>query len=87
MAGNKQKKSSFSLRNMFKSRRTNRRGEDLWDDVGSTARKNCPSDEEKGAYWVAEPGIDRKALAFIAKFHETRTSESEHHAGYQDTKT
>ncbi|KAK9197590.1 hypothetical protein WN944_012773 [Citrus x changshan-huyou] len=61
MAGNKQKKSSLSLRNMFKSRRTNRRGEDLWDDVGSTARKNCPSDEEKGAYWVAEPGIDRKA--------------------------
>ncbi|KAF2579051.1 hypothetical protein F2Q68_00002663 [Brassica cretica] len=34
------------------------------------------SDEDK-RYWVAEPGIDRKASAFIAKFHATRVSESE----------
>ncbi|KAK9192441.1 hypothetical protein WN944_003132 [Citrus x changshan-huyou] len=87
MAGNKQKKSSFSLLNMFKSRKTNRRWEDPWDDVGCTARRIWPSDEDKGAYWVAEPGIDRKASAFIAKFHEARISESERYAVYQATKT
>ena len=85
MAGNKQKKSSFSLLNMFKSRRTNRRWEDPWDDVGCTARRIWPSDEDKGAYWVAEPGIDRKASAYIAKVCEARISESKRYAVYQAT--
>ncbi|KAJ4721767.1 Ribosomal protein S12 [Melia azedarach] len=80
MAGNKQKKSGFSLFSIFKSRRP-RRWEDC-DDVASTGRRVWPSDEDKG-YWVAEPGIDRKASAFIAKFHEARISESERHAVYQ----
>ncbi|KMT14117.1 hypothetical protein BVRB_4g079390 [Beta vulgaris subsp. vulgaris] len=39
-------------------------------------RKVFPSDEDRG-YWVAEPGIDRKASAFIAKFHEARRFEAQ----------
>ncbi|KAL5767048.1 hypothetical protein ACOSP7_013626 [Xanthoceras sorbifolium] len=81
MAGNKQQK-KFSIFSIFKSRRP-RRGDDYnyaWEDSG---RKIWPSDEDKGGYWFGEPGIDRKASAFIAKFHETRVSESERHAVYQ----
>ncbi|CAL9219771.1 unnamed protein product [Arabidopsis halleri] len=78
MAGNKRSHSSkrFSLFSFFKTRRSHRVEVDgSWDDVGYT-RKAMASDEDK-RYWVAEPGIDRKASAFIAKFHATRVSESE----------
>lgn len=34
------------------------------------------SDEDRGR-WVAEPGIDRKASAFIARFYENRVTDSE----------
>ncbi|CAH8386170.1 unnamed protein product [Eruca vesicaria subsp. sativa] len=49
-----------------------------WDDSVYT-RKALASDEDKRycVTCVAEPGIDRKASAFIAKFHATRVSESE----------
>ncbi|KAK1591074.1 hypothetical protein Q3G72_001901 [Acer saccharum] len=81
MAGNKQQQNQkkFSIFSIFKSRRPRRSG-DHHEDSG---RKIWPSDEDKGGGWVAEPGIDRRASAFIAKFHETRVSESEHHAVYQ----
>ncbi|KAL0691700.1 hypothetical protein Bca4012_091379 [Brassica carinata] len=46
-----------------------------WDGSVYT-RKALASDEDR-RYCVAEPGIDRKASAFIAKFHATRVSESE----------
>jgi len=38
-----------------------------------------PSDEDRGR-WVGEPDVDRKASAFIAKFHETRFTDSERQA-------
>lgn len=77
MGGNSRNK--FSLFSCFKTRRSSSRrieAEASWDDVGYT-RKAWASDEDK-RYWVAEPGIDRKASAFIAKFHASRVSESEH---------
>ncbi|KAJ0232365.1 Uncharacterized protein HA466_0292190 [Hirschfeldia incana] len=74
MGGNSRKK--FSLFSFFKSRRSSHIiEEDAWDD-GVYTRKAWASDEDK-RYWVAEPGIDRKASAFIAKFHASRVSESE----------
>ncbi|KAJ0248494.1 Uncharacterized protein HA466_0155870 [Hirschfeldia incana] len=74
MGGSNRKK--FSLFSFFKSRRSSHRVEaDAWDD-GVYTRKAWASDEDK-RYWVAEPGIDRKASAFIAKFHASRVSESE----------
>ncbi|CAH8361561.1 hypothetical protein Bca4012_066948 [Brassica carinata] len=77
MGGNRSKSSKrFSLFSFFKTRRSHRVEVDAsWDDVVYT-RKAMASDEDK-RYWVAEPGIDRKASAFIAKFHATRVSESE----------
>ncbi|KAK4744687.1 hypothetical protein SAY87_010999 [Trapa incisa] len=71
--------SSFSFFSFFKtmSRRTARLArDDSWADDAMSPRKVWPSDYDKGRY-VAEPGIDRLASAFIAKFHETRVSESE----------
>ncbi|KFK37998.1 hypothetical protein AALP_AA3G057000 [Arabis alpina] len=78
MGGNNRSHSNkrFSLFSLFKTRRSHRvEVDDSWNDVVYT-RKALASDEDK-RYWVAEPGIDRKASAFIAKFHETRVSESE----------
>ncbi|KAK2976326.1 hypothetical protein RJ640_008780 [Escallonia rubra] len=61
---NRQKKSSgFSLFNIFKSRKP-RRGEDTRDDFVN-AYKVFPSDEDGRRWAVAEPGIDRKASAYI----------------------
>ncbi|CDP15174.1 unnamed protein product [Coffea canephora] len=66
MGGGKQKKSSgssssFSFFSMFKTK--SRRADDMKDDY-MKAYKVWPSDEDRGR-WVAEPGIDRKASAFI----------------------
>uniref|UniRef100_A0A803KN73 Uncharacterized protein n=1 Tax=Chenopodium quinoa TaxID=63459 RepID=A0A803KN73_CHEQI len=55
------------------SRKGNTRN--MWDEP-TPRRKVFPSDEDRG-YWVAEPGIDRKASAFIAKFHEARRFETQ----------
>ncbi|KAK3415956.1 hypothetical protein EUGRSUZ_H01321 [Eucalyptus grandis] len=73
---NRQKKSSssFSFMSLFKPRRPRRDDAGEVDSVSS--RKIYPSDYDKGQY-VAEPGIDKKATVFIAKFHQTRASESE----------
>ncbi|KAI6695453.1 hypothetical protein NL676_023163 [Syzygium grande] len=61
--------SSFSLMSLFKPRRPRR--DDAREVDSMKPRKIWPSDYDKGQY-VAEPGIDKKASAFIAKFHETR---------------
>ncbi|KAI4369346.1 hypothetical protein MLD38_017794 [Melastoma candidum] len=67
---------SFSILGLFKpvrrssSSSSGRRVEDPQEDVIRT-RKVRPSDYDKGRY-VAEPGIDTKATAFIAKFHESQ---------------
>ncbi|KNA17497.1 hypothetical protein SOVF_079440 [Spinacia oleracea] len=57
-----------------KSKRASTRTNHL--DEPTPRRKVFPSDEDRG-YWVAEPGIDRKASAFIAKFHEARRFEAQ----------
>ncbi|KAF8015325.1 hypothetical protein BT93_H0974 [Corymbia citriodora subsp. variegata] len=70
---NRQKKSSssssFSFTSLFKPRRPHR--DDAQETDSMKSMKIWPSDYDKGRY-VAEPGIDKKASAFIAKFHETR---------------
>ncbi|THU59198.1 hypothetical protein C4D60_Mb03t22450 [Musa balbisiana] len=42
------------------------------------SRKIRPSDEDRGK-WVGEPDVDRKASAFIAKFHESRFMDLQSH--------
>ncbi|XVF05883.1 hypothetical protein REPUB_Repub06bG0000400 [Reevesia pubescens] len=80
MGGNKHKK-SFSFFSFFKAKK-GRKDQDYsysaGEDVGST-RKVYPSDEDNARRVVAEPGIDKKATAFIANFHATRVSEAIHH--------
>ncbi|WOK92990.1 hypothetical protein Cni_G01682 [Canna indica] len=39
------------------------------------SRKIWPSDEDRGR-WVGEPDVDRKASAFIAKFYQSRFTET-----------
>ncbi|KAL8527659.1 hypothetical protein ACS0TY_005490 [Phlomoides rotata] len=69
MAGNsRQKKSSFSLFSLFKSKRMSKRVEDYSREEGYyevKAYKVYPSDEDRGR-WVADPGIDKKASAYIS---------------------
>ncbi|KAI3918053.1 hypothetical protein MKW92_025956 [Papaver armeniacum] len=80
MGGKRQKKSSSSffssIFNIFKSSRSSSYMDDMgWDDAVNV-RKVRPSDDDKGR-WVAEPDIDRKASAFIARFYESRVSDPE----------
>ncbi|XP_020202576.1 uncharacterized protein LOC109788298 [Cajanus cajan] len=76
MAGYRQKKSSssFFIFNIFSSKKS--RGG--YYDAPDSGRRVCHSDYDKGNWGVAEPGIDRKAEAFIAKYKK-RVSESELH--------
>ncbi|KAG6599163.1 hypothetical protein SDJN03_08941, partial [Cucurbita argyrosperma subsp. sororia] len=58
----------FSISTLFKSRARRKR----WDDDAiamEDTRKVWPSDDDKGRHWVAEPGIDRKAKAYIDRIH------------------
>ncbi|XP_061361477.1 uncharacterized protein LOC133305318 [Gastrolobium bilobum] len=68
------KKSSFC--GMFKAcfSSGSRDDEYYYEDSG---RRMFASDEDRGR-WVAEPGIDRKASAFIARFYASRVTDSEH---------
>ena len=70
------KSSSFSFCNIFKGCFSGSRNDDDYYWEGSNSRRVFASDED-GGHWVAEPGIDRKATAFIARFYATRVSESE----------
>lgn len=42
-----------------------------------SSRRIFASDEDRDR-WVAEPGIDKKASAFIARFYASRATDSEH---------
>lgn len=80
MSGNnRQKKSSFfSIFNIFKAC-CSPGGDESWDEAGNYRRRICPSDEDTDS-WFAEPGIDRKASDFIAKFYASRVSDPQTHA-------
>ncbi|KAG6408630.1 hypothetical protein SASPL_131648 [Salvia splendens] len=58
--GNGRQQKKFSLFGLFKSKKSKRGDAD--DYV--KAYKVYPSDEDRGR-WVAEPGIDKKAAAYI----------------------
>ncbi|KAE9609964.1 hypothetical protein Lalb_Chr07g0181571 [Lupinus albus] len=74
MGGNKS--SSFSLCGMFKScfSSGSKDYDYYYEDNG---KRIFASDEDRGR-WIAEPGIDNKASAFIAKFYANRVTDSEH---------
>ncbi|KAA3486336.1 hypothetical protein CXB51_036311 [Gossypium anomalum] len=81
MGGNKHKKSFSFFTSLFKGKK-GRRDHDYYsygDDAWGAARKIYPSDEDNTHRVVAEPGIDKRASAFIANFHATRVSEAIHH--------
>ncbi|GLU05192.1 hypothetical protein SLE2022_223050 [Rubroshorea leprosula] len=67
------KSSSFSILNIFKSC-CSRGGDDISEE-GIYVRRIYPSDED-GRRWIAEPGIDRRASAFIDRFKRS-VSESD----------
>ncbi|KAK7347954.1 hypothetical protein VNO80_22497 [Phaseolus coccineus] len=75
MGANK-KSSSFSFCGMFKSCFSNSK-DDYYYNYDDNSRRHFASDEDRGR-WVAEPGIDRKASAFIARFYASRVTDSEH---------
>ena len=85
MGGNSRQKkstnsSSFSVFNLFKSRRARRSGDDYYnthDDAPSARSRVWPSDEDRGEWGVAKPGIDKIAEAFIAKIHKNIATDSE----------
>ncbi|KAI3770631.1 hypothetical protein L6452_01771 [Arctium lappa] len=58
-----QKKTSFAILNIFKTKKAQGDQEDAWDD-SLKAYKVFPSDQD-GVRWVAEPGIDKRASAYI----------------------
>ncbi|KAK4782138.1 hypothetical protein SAY86_016240 [Trapa natans] len=73
--------SKFSVFGFLKHMRQKEQQQHRWcgvDDAPSPM-KVWSSDYDRGHY-VAEPGIDRKASAFIERFHESHVMESELHA-------
>ena len=65
---------SFSLFGFLKPRRTHKDGSRRDTEAMSSLKlKVWPGDYDRGQY-VAEPRIDRKASAFIEKFHTSRDS-------------
>ncbi|CAN6551120.1 hypothetical protein ACFX13_012181 [Malus domestica] len=71
--------SLFSFCNIFKACFSSGSRDDAYysDDGGVYVRRRmCPSDEDRGG-WTAEPGIDRKATAFISRFYASRVSDPE----------
>ena len=50
-------------------------GDEYLEGSGN-GRRIFASDEDR-AHWVAEPGIDRKASDFIAKYYATRVTDSQ----------
>lgn len=68
------KSSSFSLLSIFTSCCSN--GGDDMSEEGFYVRRSTWRSDEDGRRWTAEPGIDRKATAFIDRFR-TRVSDPE----------
>ncbi|KAI5335749.1 hypothetical protein L3X38_025883 [Prunus dulcis] len=85
MGGNNRQKtpsSSSSFFSLFKSRRPRRGGDKLAisalvvEDSYTSVGRVWHSVEDRGR-WVAEPGIDDKAAAFIHRKHKNIASESD----------
>ncbi|GMN29651.1 hypothetical protein TIFTF001_051731 [Ficus carica] len=69
--------SLFSLCGIFSACFSSSSRDDTYSEEGVYIRRRmCPSDEDRGG-WIAEPGIDHKASAFIARFYESRVSDPE----------
>ncbi|XP_027339574.1 uncharacterized protein LOC113853251 [Abrus precatorius] len=69
--------SSYSFSSVFKAYFSNgSRHDHYWEGSGS-GRRIFVSDEDS-EHWVAEPGIDRKASDFIARYYATRVTDSKH---------
>ncbi|KAB1213715.1 hypothetical protein CJ030_MR5G004858 [Morella rubra] len=72
------KSSSFcSICSIFKACFSGGNSSDDYGDEGVDVRRICPSDYDRGL-WIGEPGIDRRATAFIDRFYATRVSDPEH---------
>ncbi|XP_024006473.1 uncharacterized protein LOC112082983 [Eutrema salsugineum] len=69
--------SSFAvIRSFFPCRAKDR---DKWNEEKViNVRPRIMSTDEDGCSCIAEPCIDRRATAFIAKFHETRIQDPEY---------
>ncbi|CAJ2644819.1 hypothetical protein L195_g028928 [Trifolium pratense] len=67
--------SSTSLCNVFKACFSSGNNDEYWEGSG-IGRRMFASDEDRGCF-VAEPGIDRKASDFIAKYYATRVTDSQ----------
>jgi len=81
---NRQRKSSsfLSVFNIFKS--SKHRGESnykaYYEEGPKPVSKIWPSDEDKGTWGVADPVIDMRATAFIARYKKhISDSETRHH--------
>ncbi|KAG7577623.1 hypothetical protein ISN45_Aa03g018820 [Arabidopsis thaliana x Arabidopsis arenosa] len=48
---------------------------DDWSDEGVIIRSRIMTSDEDGRLWIAEPGVDRRATSFIARFYENRVSD------------
>ncbi|AES92099.1 hypothetical protein MtrunA17_Chr4g0069511 [Medicago truncatula] len=75
MGGKKSSSFCGMLKSCFSSGGSSRDDYYYYDDDGSS-RRIFASDEDRGR-WVAEPGIDKKASAFIARFYANRATDSE----------
>lgn len=62
-ASNWQKKTSFTIINIFKIMKLGGHQEDGWDDHVKACK--VFSSDQDGSRWVAEPGIDKRAGAYI----------------------
>ncbi|KAG4942351.1 hypothetical protein JHK82_046550 [Glycine max] len=71
--GAKKSSSSFSFCGMFKACFSSSK-DDYYCNYDDSSRRHFASDEDRGR-WVAEPGIDRKASAFIARFYASRCAQ------------
>lgn len=74
----KQNKSSSSFFGLFKIKRNRPRVDEYYGaEEAPSNRRVWPSDEDKGRWPVAMPGIDRRAEDFIAKIHRNIATDSE----------
>ncbi|CAN8258991.1 unnamed protein product [Cochlearia groenlandica] len=53
---------------------SNNNGDD-WREEGVMIRSRIMTSDEDGRLWIAEPGVDRRATSFIARFYENRVSD------------
>ncbi|KAK7259045.1 hypothetical protein RIF29_24639 [Crotalaria pallida] len=83
MGGSKRQRKSnssfMSIFNIFKSNKHRGGGNyNAYEEGSKSGTKVWPSDEDRGRWGVADPVIDMRASAFIAKYKK-RVSDSEIH--------